>query len=66
MDIIKNNLPTLAKLDCHLDHSPTVMVGETKTTTKSVKIGAYQTPVGLWWTPISSFANLTKLHYIFC
>ena len=38
----------LAKLDCGLDQSPTVIVGETKQTKKSVKKGAYQTPVEIW------------------
>ena len=32
----------LAKLDCGVDQSPTFMVGDKKTTTNSIQIGAYQ------------------------
>ena len=36
----------LDKRDCGLDQTPTVMVGETKTTKHLVIIGSYQTTVG--------------------
>ena len=39
--IKSNPIINLAKLDCGLDESPTVMVGEATTTKNSVKIGAY-------------------------
>ena len=35
----------LAKLDCGLDQSPIVMIGEIK---HAVEIEAYQNPGGLW------------------
>ena len=43
---------TQPKLDCGLDQSQTVMAGETTEKQNLVKIGAYQTPVGLEWRPI--------------
>ena len=58
----------LSKLVCGLDQSPTVMVGKKHF---FVKIGSYQTPVGLWSRPIiqkciKNRAKCIMFPYLYC
>ena len=52
----------LAKIDCGLDQSPTVMDGGKKTKKILNEIGFYQTPFGLWSKPKIEMVNMLVLN----